>query len=916
MQHKIPGSPTSSIVSPRLRVAILASAVLLAPLATAASEREQPRSFTIEPVEQLQMDRREMPYMDNERLLATARASDARRAEDPAPRRFAEPIDATLNLQNSGTWEVLADGSRLWRLRIYSAGATSLNLGLTTFELPPGAKLWLYGPDREIVQGPFTREDRSRKGRLWTPIVRGDEVIVELHVPAVVDTEPAIEIGKVNHAFRDFVKSGADKQGSCNNDVICPEGDPWRDQIRSVGMYSLNGADACSGQLVNNTDVDFTPYFLTANHCGITTGNDDTMVVYWNYESVNCGDLSGGDLTDNQMGAILRASYAPSDFALVELDDDPAPASNVYFTGWDATPGVTPGSAVAIHHPSTDEKAISFENQALTSTNYLSNTVNAGANHWRVIDWDDGTTEPGSSGSCLWNPANKRCVGQLHGGYAACGNNESDWYGKLSVSWEGGGTDSTRLRNWLNPANDGTLSMHGDPHITTLDGTHYDFQGAGEYVVLRDGADVEVQARQAPIATTFNPGPDGYHGLATCVSLNSAVAARVGGRRVTYQPNLSGVPDPSGLQLRLDGTLTTLGPGGIDLGNGGRITQTSAPGGLEIAFPEKYLLRVTPGWWTSQSKWYLNISVIPVPTVGGASPGATSATGGLGGRIVPQSWLPALPDGSSMGPMPAALHDRYVDLYQVFGEAWRVTDATSLFDYATGDSTATFTLKTWPMENPPCKLPHGKPVAPVDLEVAQEACARIREGNLHDDCVFDVRVTGEQGFATTYWATQQLADGLPVDDPERHRFAVSFHLGYPFALADLDDAGAEGKGAAALDWEWRFAPRRSLEFVLGRYAFEIDPGSIDVDIDGFSAYYKAYSASAGSPRLFWQLGPGAFDVQPGLSTQGVSGGLGWQSPITPSLEFEVAGMLFHLFSTGVQPDLDFALAQAGFKLTF
>ena len=47
----------------------------------------------------------------------------------------------------------------------------------------------------------------------------------------------------------------------------------------------------------------------------------------------------------------------------------------------------------------------------------------------------------------------------------------------------------------------------------------------------------------------------------------AAVAARVGKHRVTYEPNLSGVPDPSGLQLRVDGTLTTLteGPAGKPL---------------------------------------------------------------------------------------------------------------------------------------------------------------------------------------------------------------------------------------------------------------------------------------------------------------------------------------------------------------
>jgi hypothetical protein len=505
---------------------------------------------------------------------------------------------------------------------------------------------------------------------------------------------------------------------------------------------------------VNNTAVDFTPYFLSANHCGVTAANDNTLVFYWNFESPNCGDHGGGSLAENQTGATFRASHAPSDFVLVELDAPPV--ANFYPAGTDRR---RPASTVCIHHPSGDEKSISFDTDPVTSTAYLSNTVSAAANHWRVGEWEDGTTEPGSSGSGLWDESTHRLVGQLHGGYASCtATTSSDWFGKLSVSWDGGGTSATHLSDWLDPGNTGALWLNGDPHITTLDGTHYDFQGAGEYVVLRDPGVGEVQVRQAPIATTFNPGPNPYHGLATCVSLNTAVAARVGDRRITYQPNLSGVPDPAGLQLRIDGALTTVGPAGIDLGNGGRISQTSAPGGLEITFPDKYALQVTPGWWSSQSTWYLNVGVARVPTaaVSGASPGSASGVGGIAGPIAPQSWLPALPDGSSLGPMPASLHDRYVDLYQKFGEAWRVTDATSLFEYAPRTSTSTFTMKSWPMEKPPCDLPDVRPVAPASLEVAQDACAEVRDQRMHADCVFDVRVTGEVGFAETYLRTEHL----------------------------------------------------------------------------------------------------------------------------------------------------------------
>ncbi len=740
----------------RLFLAVL---VLALPVSGFAKMYETPKSFSLADKALVRIDRKIMTRIDSERLLAEDQAR-AKSPKRPGPLRFAVAEDVAFDLNNSGTWQNLPDG-RLWRLRIQSSGAVSHNLGITRFRMPEGAKLWIYDPARKQVEGPYTSRHHNQDGSLWTPIINGDEIVVELFVPAGAST-PVVDIGKVNKGYRDFSKDGANKSGSCNNDVICPEGNPWRDQIRSVARYSINGTGLCSGQLMNNTALDFRPYFLSANHCGVSTANASSLVFYWNFESPVCGNQNGGSLADNQAGATFRASNAASDFLLVELNQTPDPSFNVFYSGWDAT-GTAPASTVGIHHPSGDEKSLSFNTNAVTSTAYLSNTVSAAANHWRVDDWEDGTTEGGSSGSCLWNAATKRCVGQLHGGYALCSApNDSDWYGKLSVSWIGGGTNATRLSNWLDPGNTGTLGIDGDPHITTLDGTRYDFQGAGEYVVLRNASSMEVQARMTPIATTFNPGPDPHTGLATCVSLNTAVAARVGKHRITYQPNLSGLPDPSGLQLRVDGVLTTLGSTGLDLGNGGQVSKTAAPGGITIAFPDQYTLFVTPGWWASQSKWYLNIGMTRNSAAGGMSGASASdtdqaAAGGLGGGVPSGSWLPSLPDGSSMGPMPTSLSDRYAHLYRKFGEAWRVTDNTSLFDYAQGTSTDTFTLKTWPAEKPPCTLPQAIPVKPLGLAVAQQACGGIRDEKTRANCVFDVRVTGERGFARTYLLSERTA---------------------------------------------------------------------------------------------------------------------------------------------------------------
>lgn len=301
----------------------------------------------------------------------------------------------------------------------------------------------------------------------------------------------------------------------------------------------------------------------------------------------------------------------------------------------------------------------------------------------------------------------------------------------------------------------------GDTHITTVDGVKYDFQAVGEFVVLL-GDNLEIQARQTAVATNGR-GTDPYSGLSTCVSVNTAVAARVGKHRVTYQPNINGKPDPSGMQLRVDGQLTELGDNGLDLGSGGRVMKSPAGGGaIEIDFPDGTSLIVTPGWWSPYNQWYLNVSVNNTTARKGIS-GVIATNNDTSGLVVShippktKSWLPALPDGLSLGPMPQSLHDRFVTLYQKFADAWRVTDQTSLFDYAPGTSTATFTNKNWPSENAQsCSVAGQSPKAPIDRATAEKFAIDIVDPILKANAIYDVMFTGEPTFVKTYLLSQKI----------------------------------------------------------------------------------------------------------------------------------------------------------------
>ena len=450
----------------------------------------------------------------------------------------------------------------------------------------------------------------------------------------------------------------------------------------------------------------------------------------------------------------------------------------------------------------------------------------------------------------------------------------------------------------------------GDPHITTTNGVHYNFQGAGEYVALRNNTGTEIQTREAPIATTFNPGPDPYDGVATCVSLNTAVAARVGNHRVTYEPNLSGVPDPSGLQLRVDSVLTSIGAGALDLGNGARISQTSVPGGLEIDFPDHDVLLVTPGWWADQAKWYLNVDVRQ-PAAYGIEPGAVRK--GLMAPIPAGSWLPVLPDGTSMGPMPASTPQRYLDLYQKFGDAWRVTDKTSLFDYAYGTSTDSFTVRSWP-KDPPCTIPGVKPAQPVELEVAERACRQVTGKNAHADCVFDVRVTGNTGFATTYLASQQVETGggtTPPPPPSAGRLAAFLDLGAGIPQGTFSNAFNTAFSLNA-GLEYLINSHVSAEGIFGYHHF---PGKIagSESVYQFSVDGKAYLLT-GNIRPFINAGIGGYAFSPGSTYFGGNVGGGVLFTITP--HWGVQGSYnFHAVNTPVSTT-QFSTLQGGIRYVF
>ncbi len=426
-----------------------------------AQEGPPPDELTGEGVPLSQVERLELPPVDVQRL----QVEDKQRADRNLPPRFAQPVAVEVSPDTHGTWEQIDPDTRLWRLRVASPGAISLNLGFEHYNMPDKGRLFIYTPDYATVVGPFTAQDNEDHGQLWTPLLPGDEVVIELSLPTAAVAQLDLELTTVNHGYAEFGRLNQ-KSGSCHVDIACDEAQGWHDEVRAVAAYSVGGSIFCSGALVNNTARDLKPYFLTAYHCGIRPGNAPSVVVYWNYQNSTCrppGSVASGEPGDGLLeqfntGAIYRAGYDPSDFALLELDDPVERTVNAFWAGWDSTT-TTPSEVITIHHPAGEEKRISFGGN--TSITAFSSEESPGdSTHLRVAGWGLGSTAASSSGAPLFD-LEQRIIGQLNGGDAACGVDGADWYGRLLVSWEGGGTDDTRLKNWLDPADTAERVLDG-----------------------------------------------------------------------------------------------------------------------------------------------------------------------------------------------------------------------------------------------------------------------------------------------------------------------------------------------------------------------------------------------------------------------------------------------------------------------
>jgi len=349
-------------------------------------------------------------------------------------------LDRPLAPQNDGTIFQAPEG-KIYLMRVVTEGAAMTRLHFSRVALPAGGRLFVYSRDNPDEYYPLhiPGDDGlnvTGLSEFWTPPLTGEEVVVEYLAPTKGLDEPGAQpfgVDQVSHIFFDPRASRSAAAARQNGAAACNLNVPaeWSEGAKSVGMLQFStpkGEFACSGVLLNTSRSDNQPFFLTANHCLSESRFTQSVTVYWLYTS---GDRPGGE-TPRTNGATVIATGVAGDFSLMQLNHIPP---GVRRAGWSAEP-IAGGTPVAsIHHPQASYQRFAG---GQTIDGSCPSDLPGVCEHFAPVRWQQGITEPGSSGAPLFAgpPEDPRVVGALSGGLSACDNRQgADYFGRFELAF-------------------------------------------------------------------------------------------------------------------------------------------------------------------------------------------------------------------------------------------------------------------------------------------------------------------------------------------------------------------------------------------------------------------------------------------------------------------------------------------------
>lgn len=356
------------------------------------------------------------------------------------------------------------------RVELSSPGAGGLRIEFESMRAS-NAEIRVYDPDGETVLGPYRADRADAEGRWWTPTIFGTRIGIEIVHNEFDPGETPPTIARIAYVFAGGdcaeCKTSPGNPLACHNCIACFPS--WQNADgRAVGQISWisgGGCFICTGALLNRGPGDLSPLFMTANHCIDSHSEANTLEVRWLYDSTSC-DTCGGvpDFNDvpRNNGARLLKRRSSADWTLLGLFDPPNITGGAFYLGWSATNWPSGQSATGIHHPRGAHKRLSIGFSAGSTNNQTFCDENGNncidADVWDV-DYFSGTTEPGSSGSPVFD-ADRRVRGTLTGGASGCPVIVKR-YGRLDLAY-------ANLRYYMGSESIASPSVHvlqwiGDP---------------------------------------------------------------------------------------------------------------------------------------------------------------------------------------------------------------------------------------------------------------------------------------------------------------------------------------------------------------------------------------------------------------------------------------------------------------------
>lgn len=296
--------------------------------------------------------------------------------------------------------------------------------------------------------------------------------------------------------------------------------------------------------------------------------------------------------------------------------------------------------------------------------------------------------------------------------------------------------DTARPPSGSSQAPGGAAAGVGEPHYTLPSGAVLTTQRAGEFWLLDAARDFQVQVRHTPW--------QGSHHVAAI----TAVAVRVGRHRVSIY--VDGTVRLEGQPLSWTGRFVQR-----DLGDGhalGIWGEAGRPSTVAVMTSDgRYLrVRLRSSWMDVGMYWPMDADSAADRGLAGAS--SSDAAGTLTNRDGRRGKL-SNPDDVT-----------------AFVDSWRIEAKESLFDYAAGESSATFDRRDFP-QTPANPSAEALAAARMTCEAAGVGPAQL------GTCAFDVAVTGDAAFAQSHLqatqamrhvlTTQSVAMQPPPAEPAR-----------------------------------------------------------------------------------------------------------------------------------------------------